>query len=227
MSPDTGGAAQWQAMQEVPFQSQWRDSGGPQTVPAWSYDETFNTVYAFFDISDEKVAFELEYVVNNGVRVYNDVAELYWQFVGFRLGGGLPPMWRPPSRFPCRPARKWWRATRCALGATGPWTRKWPSSRTAWWTSMCPGCLPGEYAEARIAFPAEWVSQVDPSVTYGYDYLDSILAEEQQWADEANARRTLVAVAAVRVGGLCLVSIAVAVVLYFRFGRRAQASVFR
>lgn len=218
MSPDTGGAPQWQAMQEVPFQSQWRDSGGPQTVPAWSYDETFNTVYAFFDISDEKVAFQLEYVVNNGVRVYNDVAELYWQFVG--SGWAVDSSNVEASIALPVPAG--------AEVVAGDTVRAWGHGPLDAEVAIQPDGVvdfdvprvsAGEYAEARIAFPAEWVSQVDPSVTYGYDYLDSILAEEQQWADEANARRTLARWLLFGVGGLCLVSIAVAVVLYFRFGR--------
>lgn len=218
MSPDTGGAPQWQAMQEVPFQSQWRDSGGPQTVPAWSYDETFNTVYAFFDISDEKVAFQLEYVVNNGVRVYEDVAELYWQFVG--SGWAVDSSNVEASIALPVPAG--------AEVVAGDTVRAWGHGPLDAEVAIQPDGVvdfdvprvsAGEYAEARIAFPAEWVSQVDPSVTYGYDYLDSILAEEQQWADEANARRTLARWLLFGVGGLCLVSIAVAVVLYFRFGR--------
>lgn len=218
MSPDTGGAPQWQAMQEVPFQSQWRDSGGPQTVPAWSFDETFNTVYAFFDISDEKVAFQLEYVVNNGVRVYNDVAELYWQFVG--SGWAVDSSNVEASIALPAPAG--------AEVVAGDTVRAWGHGPLDAEVAIQPDGVvdfdvprvsAGEYAEARIAFPAEWVSQVDPSVTYGYDYLDSILAEEQQWADEANARRTLARWLLFGVGGLCLVSIAVAVVLYFRFGR--------
>lgn len=218
MSPDTGGTPQWQPMQEVPFQSQWRDSGGPQTVPAWSYDETFNTVYAFFDISDEKVAFQLEYVVNNGVRVYNDVAELYWQFVG--SGWAVDSSNVEASIALPVPAG--------AEVVAGDTVRAWGHGPLDAEVAIQPDGVvdfdvprvsAGEYAEARIAFPAEWVSQVDPSVTYGYDYLDSILAEEQQWADEANARRTLARWLLFGVGGLCLVSIAVAVVLYFRFGR--------
>lgn len=218
MSPDTGGAPQWQAMQEVPFQSQWRDSGGPQTVPAWSYDETFNTVYAFFDISDEKVAFQLEYVVNNGVRVYNDVAELYWQFVGSGWAVDSSNV-EASIALPVPAGAEVVAGDTVRAWGHGPLDAEVTIQPSGVVDFDVPRVSAGEYAEARIAFPAEWVSQVDPSVTYGYDYLDSILAEEQQWADEANARRTLARWLLFGVGGLCLVSIAVAVVLYFRFGR--------
>lgn len=49
-----------------------------------------------------------------------------------------------------------------------------------------PGVGTSEYAEMRVAFPAEWVGECE--VTPG-SALPTILAEEQQWADEANARR--------------------------------------
>ena len=43
-----------------------------------------------------------------------------------------------------------------------------------------------EFAEARVVFPDTWLSGVDPS---GEARLQSVLDEEQQWADEANAQR--------------------------------------
>lgn len=49
-----------------------------------------------------------------------------------------------------------------------------------------PGVGTDEYAEARIVFPQEWLSDATAS---SEDRLDSILSEEQQLADEANARR--------------------------------------
>ena len=44
----------------------------------------------------------------------------------------------------------------------------------------------GEFAEARIAFPSDWVPQLAVS---GEERMSTILSEEKEWADEANARR--------------------------------------
>ena len=44
----------------------------------------------------------------------------------------------------------------------------------------------GEFAEARIAFPSDWVPQLAAS---GEEHMSTILSEEKEWADEANARR--------------------------------------
>lgn len=45
-----------------------------------------------------------------------------------------------------------------------------------------------DFAEARITFPVSWLSSVTPSST---PRMDSILSEEQRWADEANRRREM------------------------------------
>ena len=49
-----------------------------------------------------------------------------------------------------------------------------------------PRVAPGEFAEARIVFPAAWVPGLAAS---GEARLQTVLDEEQAWADEANARR--------------------------------------
>ncbi|WP_368133248.1 DUF2207 family protein [Collinsella bouchesdurhonensis] len=47
----------------------------------------------------------------------------------------------------------------------------------------------GEFAEARIAFPASWVPGMPLSSRSDEERLPDILDEEKQWAEEANARR--------------------------------------
>lgn len=218
MSENTGGEPQWQPLQEVPFESRWRDAGGPQTVPAWSYDEVFNTVYAFFDVSDEKVAFQLEYSVLNGVRVYNDVAELYWQFVGSGWAVSSSNVEASIS-LPVPAGEEVVAGDTVRAWGHGPLDAQVAIQPSGVVDFDVPRVPAGDYAEARITFPATWVSAVDPTVTYGYDYLDSILSEEQQWADEANARRTASRLLLFGMGGLCLVSIIAALVCFFLFGR--------
>ena len=44
----------------------------------------------------------------------------------------------------------------------------------------------GEFAEARIAFPSDWVPWLSAS---SEERMPTILSEEKAWADEANARR--------------------------------------
>ena len=79
-----------------------------------------------------------------------------------------------------------------------------------------PGVGTSEYAEARIAFPASWIS--DCPETSG-TVLSSILAEEQKNADDANARRAAARAAVYGVTGICL-AVAVAAIVATALARR-------
>lgn len=84
----------------------------------------------------------------------------------------------------------------------------------------------GEYAEARIAFPSAWVPGLAAS---SEKRLSTILKEEQQWADEANARReqarrTANVLAGVTVAVSCVFT---GVVVFLRLRRRNPKPLFQ
>lgn len=60
----------------------------------------------------------------------------------------------------------------------------------------------GEFAEARIAFPSDWVPQLAVS---GEKRMSTILSEEKEWADEANARREHARAVAGAIAVVCVV----------------------
>ena len=68
-------------LSSVPFQTSWRSAGGPSKA-AYSFDGAEDAVYAFYNFDDEEATVTLNYRVLNAVQIYNDTAELYWQFVG-------------------------------------------------------------------------------------------------------------------------------------------------
>ena len=67
-----------------------------------------------------------------------------------------------------------------------------------------------EYAEMRVTFPQSWLSGLLQSSA---GRLDSILSEEQQWADEANARRTRARILVWGTGALAAIAAVGTVVL--------------
>ena len=135
--------------------------------------------------SDEKAQFQISYSLSNLAVRYDDTSELYWKFVSDGWD-------RESQNVTCRlhlpvPA-----------GATvtpGDTVRAWghgPLDGTVSFDGndivyTAPGVGSSEFAEMRVAFPAAWLS--DTQVTPGSE-LDSILSEEQGYADQANQRRT-------------------------------------
>lgn len=63
------------------IQRAWREARW-RRIPVVSIDEDENTVYVFFDESDSEVTMTLSYSISNFVQVYDDVAEVYWQYIG-------------------------------------------------------------------------------------------------------------------------------------------------
>ncbi len=213
--------SQTRAVVEVPFAFEWREEGGPGGE-AFSYDEAQTTLYAFFEAEDEALTVGLSYTIMNFTQVYDDVAEVYWQFVG--------PKWGEDSdnvsltiALPEQAGGK--------TGAVEELAKAWAHGPLDGTVSIGPGqkvvfkvphLLAGDFAEARILFPPAWLTDLpedSPARLEGREALPRILAEEQQWAEAANQKRLL---AVGLLGGLtaaCVLLLAWALVAFLRHGR--------
>ena len=225
----------WVPLQRVTFQLAWRDAGGPG-IDAWSFDEPQDTVYAFFDVEDAEMIFELDYTVVNGVQAYEDVAEVYWKYV--------PEGWAVDSRnvsvtveLPL-PADVAAAADDASGSAEGGAPRAGAGDVRAWGhgpldgvvtvradgavTYAVPLVRAGQYAEARVVFPVEWLTNLSLEARkahQGVYRLDTVLSQEQSWADQANAQRAWSLLFIVGLALACVAVLAVAVLLFLRFGR--------
>ena len=159
-------------------------------------------VYAPHESGDAATV-TVRYVMTGAVMVWADTAELYWQFVGdgwdassenVTLAVDFAGAVAAPD--PAKDAFRAW--------AHGPLTGTvTPHRDTETVDFQVPSVHSGEFAEARIAFPTAWV----PGLAASTDArMDTILNEEQAWADEANARREQ---ARLMVGGLTVAQAAV------------------
>ena len=134
--------------------------------------------------TDERARFAINYTDAGLATRYQDTSELYWKFVS--------DGWDVESK-----------KVTCLVhlpvpvGASvkaGENVRAWghgPLDANVGFMEYgvkynVPGVGTEEFAEARIAFPSEWLSDATP---VAQNHLDTILGEEQKWADEANAKR--------------------------------------
>lgn len=136
-------------------------------------------------VSDgDTVTYRIKYHVDGILTRWDDTSELYWKFVS--------DGWDVESQNVTCTVHLPVPAGQTVTG--GDNVRAWghgPLDGTVSFSGedvvfQSPGVGGEEYAEARIAFPAEWLS--DTELTEG-DRLQEILSEEQAWANEANARR--------------------------------------
>ncbi len=170
-------------------------SGQPGTYEVSDLGSDVRRVKLYAPHEDEAVQFTIVYEATGILTNWEDTAELYWKFVS--------DGWEEPSE-----------NVTCTLhlpvpsGETvnpGENVRAWghgPLDASVEFSGdeivyTVPGVGTDEFAEMRVTFPPAWMPGLE--VSEG-EALPGILAEEQQWADEANARRTRAR--AVYVGGI-------------------------
>lgn len=189
---DDSGAVQndWTTLSSVPFQLDWREEGGPGNI-SYSFDEPEDTVYAFFNETDSSVVFELTYTIKDAVQAYSDVGELYWKFIGSEWEGDSSNVSFVVS-LPVPSGATIEAGENVRAWGHGPLDAKVTINPDGTVTYEIPQVNAGSYAEARILFPTEWLSDVmakDNNAHFSTANLDTALNEERTWADRANADR--------------------------------------
>jgi uncharacterized membrane protein len=166
----------------VPFDEDY--SGYDHTYQVDDYG-SYVRVKLYSAHSDEDATFVIGYTDSNLAARYDDVSELYWKFVS--------DGWDVTSH-----------NVTCVVHLPVPAGKQVePEENVRAWghgpldasvsfdgndvVYVVPGVGTSEFAEARITFPDDWLSD---ATSQGGTVLQEILAEERAWADEANARRT-------------------------------------
>lgn len=210
----------YEAMPEVPFNTLWRTQGGPGGV-AYSFDSAQNTVYAFFDLRNTQATFQLDYTVVNGVQAYDDVAEVYWQYVGSGWSVAFSnvtlslelPVPAGQSVDAGQNVRAW---------GHGPLNGSVDIQDDGTIVFHVPKVDAEQFAEARVVFPRDWLTALSAqaaSAHSGVARLDRVLQEEKQWADEANALRAGSIFFVVVLALVAVASVVIAIVLLVRHGK--------
>ena len=197
-------------------------AGSPEQ-PNTFYLENTGSAYrltAYVSASDEKLVFSLSYDESNVVKLYSDAAELYWQFIGDSWGVGTKEALItiiPPETL-TKPQVKAW--------AHGPLNGTVRIENNGDITLSVSNLLANTFVEARALYPADTFAAApltDGTIT------ETVLSEEQQWANEANAqrsaaRRHVYAFSVLGIlGGLILISIVI--LLFMKYGREHKTFV--
>ena len=137
--------------------------------------------------SGDSAIYYVSYSMTGAVMNWADTAELYWKFVGDGWSADSDDV-EMEVRFA--------NAAAGTAAVKGDNFRAWGHGPLTGDVSLdedepmvtytIPCVHQGEFAEARIAFPSDWVPQLAAA---GEERMSTILSEEKEWADEANARR--------------------------------------
>jgi len=208
----------------VPFQTSWRSAGGPSKA-AYSFDGAEDAVYVFYNFDDEEATVTLNYRVLNAVQIYNDTAELYWQFVG--------KGWAEDSdnvsltlNMPVPTGEKIVKGETISAWGHGPLDATVAiDDTTGQITCDVPHLSAGSYAEIRVACDPGWfsgVTQKDPNAHFDIARLDTIKSEEQSFADQANQQRITMLVSLIAIVVACLAICIWALWSFNRYGKELK-----
>ncbi len=218
---DSGEGVVLEPIPETDFELSWREAGGPGDT-SYSVDEDENTTYVFFNATDTYMLVQYEYTVVNAVQAYADCADLYWKFVG--------DAWAVDSEnVTCTISLPVPGDTTPVVGTDvyawghGPLTGSLSFNDDASVVTYKEDRVPaGEYAEAHILLPVSWLGNMSEearALHSGEAHLDSVLEEEQDWADAANASRLRALSMFIILGAITLAFIAWAIVMFLRYGK--------
>lgn len=222
-SVDANGAVvgEWTPMPSVPFVLDWREAGGPGTT-AYSFDLPKHTVYAFFNLEDTRATIELDYTVTNAVQAFKDVGEVYWKYIG--------EGWEESSNnvtmtleLPVPQGTEVVAGENVRAWGHGPLDGSVTVNADGSVIYKVPSVNSGQFAEARVVFPVSWLTNLPVTETLtankSITRLDTVLEEEQSWADQANRDRTFSLVFVIACIVICLLALAWALRAYFKYGK--------
>ncbi|OEF96603.1 DUF2207 domain-containing protein [Desulfuribacillus alkaliarsenatis] len=169
-----------------------------------------------FEATDEQRTFTLQYRVLNVVRVHEDVAELYYQFIGDDWEVGVEQVeinLKLPEGAQENDIRAW---------GHGPLHGNVTINNTQLVTWDIDRLSARASLTGRVTFPVELV----PAATNktGELALPLILEQEQKWADEANKRREQARVNWILVPIIFITGLVYSIIMWSRHGKAYKAS---
>lgn len=210
-------------LSSVPFVLSWRTEGGPGT-DAYSIDEPKDTVYVFFGSTPGRMVVELDYTVTNAAQAYSDVAEVYWQYVTSQWAEASGNVTMTVT-LPVPQGTEVVAGSNVRAWGHGPSSGSLAVNADGSVTYQVSNVPAGEFAEARIVFPVEWLTNLSAAALRthsGEARLDDVLEEEQAWADQANLDRMASLAFVIGCAVVCAALLAWALLMYFRNGKEYE-----
>lgn len=137
--------------------------------------------------SGDSAIYYVSYTMTGAVMNWADTAELYWKFVGDGWSADSDDVEMEVYFANAAAGTAAVKGDNFRAWGHGPLTGDVSLDADEPMVTYTIPCVhQGEFAEARIAFPGDWVPQLAAS---GEERMSTILSEEKEWADEANARR--------------------------------------
>lgn len=206
-------------LSEESFALSYREDQEPG-IECYSVDTTEKTIYVFFKDVPSRIIVELDYTVTNMAQVYDDVAEVYWQYLSSSWG-------QTTENITCKlelPLPKGTSATEnnnVQAWGHGPSDGTVDVSESGVVTCTIPQTKLGEYAEVHLTIPKTWLTNVSQKAlakNSGTLRAETVAKDEKNWVDKEKARQVEKLNRTITVLIVYAVILIISLALYFGFG---------
>ncbi len=239
----------WLSLAEVPFQTNWRalmqsteglstdfekartesenvDHAADKIVfpraNTFAFDSRQNNLYVFLESTYVNTVIECDYVIENAALIYNDTAEIYWDYVSPKEDVQTDnvkvqiqlPVPEAAQIIPGETIVAWGHGPEGSLSINVDGTIDYLVDTVA----------PGQYAQAHVLFPKEWLNNIPiiEKITNKGMRHDDALREEAAWTDSYSAQRINSFALDIFFLSLCAIVLVVATVLALLYGREEK-----
>ncbi len=220
LDSDDNVTGEWVNLEPTTFLLSWRGGGRPDS-DGWSYDQFQSKLYAFVRNLPDRAVFEVSYVVAHGVTAYDDAADFQWLYAPrdytvpmHRVRATVVlPMPADATVEPGENVRAW---------GHGPADGAVDVARDGSVRFFVPEVSPTSFAEARVLFPVEWLTNLsdeDKLKNQGSLQYYWTTRYEEGWVDRDSHQKLLRYGLALGALGLSLAVVVAALAVYARWGR--------
>lgn len=207
-------------LEEWSFDLAWREKTATPDADCYSVDSPQNTVYVFFKETPHRIVVELDYTITEMAQVYDDYAEIYWQY----LNSG----WSQSSEnITCELELPLPKGTTVTEGDNvkvwghGPSGGTVDVAESGLITSEIPSTKLGEYAELRVLVPKTWLTNVSQKALKEHSGTlrgDAVTKDESTWTDKSKSQYLQDLYRGIAIVSICVLILAASIFLYRRYG---------
>ena len=207
-------------LEQRSFDLAWREKDAGPDADCYSVDSPQNTIYVFFKEAPHRIVVELDYTITEMAQVYDDYAEIYWQY----LNSG----WSQASaNITCKLELPLPKGTTVTEGDNvkawghGPSGGTVDVSESGLITCQIPSTKTGEYAELRVLVPKTWLTNLSQKALKEHSGTlrgDAVYKDESTWTDKSKSQNVQSLIQRIAIVSICVLLLAGGIILYRRYG---------
>lgn len=239
----------WVALEEVPFQSAWRDfvkeTGGIASkvseaedrlsrladsseavkLPdgdSYAFDKRQGKLYVFLGATEDSTVVECDYAISNAALVYDDTAEMYWDYIAAQPEVEVSNV-QTQIQLPVPEGVEVVPGQTVLAWGHGPQGSVEVRADGTVHYSV-PEARPGQYAQAHVLFPREWLTNITvrSKLAKSGTRFDDAVAEEASWADTYSWGKVNGMSVDIGILALCALVLVGSVAVYALWGRERR-----